>query len=84
MAHHKSAIKRIAITKRQNERNKHYKTMLKSAIKNVRTSTESGDASEKFKVAVRLLDKLAAKKIIHRNKAANQKSKLSKFIKSLA
>lgn len=84
MAHHKSAIKRIQISQRQRERNKHYKTRMKNAIKDVLAATTPEEGNERLIKASSILDKIAGKKIIHKNKAANQKSRLSKFVKSLA
>lgn len=83
MAHHKSAIKRIKTTRRNRMRNRHYTSMLKTQIKKVRTAASKEDAEKLFRQASSLLDKLAAKGIIHRNKAANQKSKLSAVVSKL-
>jgi len=80
MAHHKSAIKRIKTNARDNARNRHYNSMLKSQIKKVRGSENKEDAEKNFRQAVSLLDRLTNKGIIHRNKAANQKSKLSAVV----
>jgi len=84
MAHHKSAIKRIQISQKQRERNKHYKTRMKNAIKDVLAATTAEEGNERFIKASSILDKIAGKNIIHKNKAANQKSRLSKFVKTLA
>ncbi len=84
MAHHKSAIKRIQINERQRMRNKHYKTCMKNAIKDVLAATTATEGNEKLLKAVSILDKIASKKIIHKNKAANQKSRLTKLVNSLA
>lgn len=83
MANHKSAIKRIQIGERNRLRNRHYKTRLKTQIKKLR-SIESREEGEKvYRDTTALLDKLATKGIIHKNKAANQKSKLAAFVQRL-
>ncbi len=65
------------------ERNRHYKSMMKTAIKRVRMATTKEQGQTALLKAVSLLDSLAAKGIIHRNSAANQKSKLTKLVNKL-
>ena len=85
MAHHKSAIKRIAKSRKENARNRYYKATMRTALKKVYSFTESSDElATAAKGAVSLLDKLVTKGIIHRNNAANKKSKLTKYVNSLA
>nr|VFK24029.1 MAG: small subunit ribosomal protein S20 [Candidatus Kentron sp. MB]VFK34113.1 MAG: small subunit ribosomal protein S20 [Candidatus Kentron sp. MB]VFK76747.1 MAG: small subunit ribosomal protein S20 [Candidatus Kentron sp. MB] len=60
--------------------------MLRTYIKKVRTAIEAGDkaqAEAAFKVAVPIVDRMATKGIIHKNKAARHKSRLSAHIKAL-
>ncbi len=83
MAHHKSAIKRIKVNERNRMRNQHYKSMMKSAISKVRSAENKEEAEKQFKQTTSVLDKLATKGIIHRNKAANQKAKLAKYVNKL-
>ncbi|GAB4342119.1 MAG: 30S ribosomal protein S20 [Calditrichia bacterium] len=83
MAHHKSAIKRIQIGERNRLRNRYYLSTMKTYIKKVLLSENKEQAEANFKKAVSILDKLVVKGIIHRNTAANKKSKLAKFVKSL-
>ncbi|MCA9735338.1 30S ribosomal protein S20 [candidate division KSB1 bacterium] len=83
MAHHKSAIKRIELSAKQAVKNKHYKSMVKNAIKEVLAVTNKSDGEAKLTKAIKILDKTAGKKIIHKNKAANQKSRLTKFVNKL-
>jgi small subunit ribosomal protein S20 len=56
---------------------------MKTMIKNVRTAKEKAKAQEALQKTVKLLDRLAAKGLIHRNKAANQKSKLTKLVNAM-
>jgi small subunit ribosomal protein S20 len=83
MAHHKSAIKRIKTNTRDNSRNKVYASRLKTQIKKVRTAQNKEEGEAQLRKVTSLLDKLANKKIIHKNKAANQKAKLASVIDKL-
>ncbi len=84
MAHHKSAIRRIRKSEKQRLRNKHYKSLMRTMIKKVLALTEKEAAEKQLRETVSVLDKLAAKGIIHRNKAANQKARLTKYVNNLA
>jgi small subunit ribosomal protein S20 len=83
MAHHKSALKRIRQSKKLKIYNRQNKKTLKMAIRSVREAKTFEEASEKFKIVSRVLDKTSARHIIHKNFAANKKSALSKFVYSL-
>jgi len=84
MAHHKSAIKRIRQSAKAAERNKAYKSELKTALKKVRAASGKAEAQKFYQETASLLDKLAGKGIIHKNNAANHKSKLAKVVNRLA
>lgn len=83
MAQHKSAVKRIRQNERRRVRNKANLSKMKTLIKKVEASKLKDQAAIAFKVAVKFLDQLAAKGLIHKNKAANQKSRLAKFVNAL-
>ncbi len=83
MANYASAIRRIKRSERSRERNQHYKSMMRTAIKGVLASENKEDAVTTFAKTQSLLDKLAAKGIIHRNHAANQKHRLAVFVNNL-
>lgn len=83
MARHKSALKRMRSSARRRERNRRYRSMMKTAIKRVRSATTKEKGQAALVKAVSLLDSLAAKGIIHRNQAANQKSKLTRLVNKL-
>jgi small subunit ribosomal protein S20 len=83
MAQHKSAEKRARISVRRAERNAQWKSRLRRAVKRVRAITDKEKARAAFKSTVKLLDQLAAKGIIHRNKAANTKSNLAHHVNTL-
>ena len=83
MAQHKSAEKRARISKRRSTRNTVWKSKMRTAIKRVRSITEKDKALVELRKTAKLLDKLAAKGIIHKNKAANNKSSLTRFVNTL-
>jgi small subunit ribosomal protein S20 len=83
MAQHKSAEKRARVSKRRADRNAQWKSRMRSAVKRLRASKEKDKALTELKKTVKLLDQLAAKGIIHRNKAANNKSQLTRFVSRL-
>jgi small subunit ribosomal protein S20 len=68
---------------RRAEQNRHYSSLMKTAIKRVRSATTKEKGAAALLRAVSILDSLAGKGIIHRNKAANQKSKLTTFVNKL-
>jgi len=80
MAHHKSCLKRIKTSAKANEVNRAYRSRIKTVIKRVQESGNKEMALEQFKSATALLDRMVSKNIIHRNNAANQKSRLSGWI----
>lgn len=84
MAHHKSAIKRIRQSAKAAQRNKAYKSELKTALKKVRAAGNKQDAQKLYQETASLLDKLAGKRIIHKNSASNHKSKLAKVVNKLS
>ena len=83
MAQHKSAKKRARQSPKRRAYNKEVKSEMKTLLKNVRTEKEKEKAVAALKEAVSALDKLASKGVVHRNKAANQKSKLTKLVNKL-
>ncbi len=83
MAQHKSAEKRARQSLKRRVVNKEAKSEMKTLLKKVRTEKDKEKASSALKEAVSSLDKLASKGLIHKNKAANQKSKLTKHVNKL-
>ncbi len=84
MANHKSSLKRIRQTEVRNRRNRYYGKTMRNAVRNLRKMTDKAEAQAKFVKLTSMLDKLAAKKIISKNKASNLKSKLANYIAKLA
>ncbi|HMY37140.1 MAG TPA: 30S ribosomal protein S20, partial [bacterium] len=66
------------------DKNKNHKRQMKEAVKAVTTAKDKKTAQDQLKQTVSVLDKLVVKGIIHKNKAANQKSKLAKKVQALA
>ena len=86
MANIKSQIKRIRTNEKRRQRNLAVKSELKTLVRRTREAVEAGDkeaAIEALRIASRKLDKAVSKGVIHRNQAANRKSKLARRIQSL-
>ena len=83
MPQHKSAEKRVRQSARREVRNKVNISKMRTLIKRVRSSKAKDQASTALKNAVKLLDQMAAKGVIHSNKASNQKSKLTRFVNAM-
>lgn len=84
MANHKSAIKRIRSNRAKFLRNRFQMRTTKSMIKRLKGISTKAEAQEYFKQVTAAVDKLAKKNIIHKNKAANTKSRLAKMINAIA
>jgi small subunit ribosomal protein S20 len=83
MANHKSSLKRIRSNEKKRVHNRYYARTMRNAVKQFRELTDKSVASEKLPTIVSLIDKLAKKSIIHKNKAANLKSKLTRKVNAL-
>ena len=83
MANHKSAVKRIRQTLTRRLRNKYYAKTTRNAVRDLRKTTDKAAASELYKKVSAMLDKLAKKNVIHKNKAGNLKSKLALHVNKL-
>ncbi|HEX2518253.1 MAG TPA: 30S ribosomal protein S20 [Castellaniella sp.] len=87
MANSAQARKRARQAVAHNKHNASMRSMLRTAIKRVRQAIEAGDkaaANDVFKQATSVIDRVADKQIIHKNKAARHKSRLSAAIKAIA
>lgn len=84
MANHKSALKRIRANESKRLRNRYQHKSTRTLVKKLRLTTDKALVSDLFNQVSSALDKLAKKNIIHKNKAANQKSKLAKLANKLA
>ena len=83
MANHKSALKRIRSNEKKRVLNRYQHKTTRNAIKALRLVENKDEATEKLVVVTSMIDKLAKKNIIHANKAANLKSKLTKHVNTL-
>ena len=79
-----SELKRVRQSRKANSYNNHYKSMMKTSIKKVLGSSSKEDASVLKNEAFKIIDKVASKGVIHKNKAANQKSRISRHLNSLS
>ena len=77
-----STLKRVRQSRKCNLRNRHYKSMMRTAIKNV-LEAEKKDVSDLLTKALSTIDRVYAKGIIHRNFASRNKSKLTRYVNSL-
>jgi small subunit ribosomal protein S20 len=84
MANHKSSIKRIRQTHTRNLRNRYYGKTTRNAVRKLRAMTNKEEATALYATVSGMLDKLAKKNIIHKNKANNLKSKLQLFVNKMA
>ena len=75
-------LKRVRQSRKSNLRNRHYKSIMRTAIKNV-LEAEKKTASELLTKAISTIDRIYAKGIIHRNNASRHKSKLTRYVNSL-
>ena len=84
MANHKSSIKRIRSNAAKRLRNRYQAKTTRNAIKKLRDLTSKSDATPVLSKVISMLDRLAKKNVIHKNKASNNKSKLTKFVNGLS
>ncbi len=84
MANHKSSIKRIRQTETRRIRNRYHSKTMRNALKRFRSLQDKNEAEKDFPKLVALIDKMAKRNVIHKNNAANLKSKLAKQLNSLA
>ena len=84
MANHKSALKRIRQSEKRRLQNRYQAKSTRTFVKKLRSTQDKAEAQELLKQVSSMLDKLAKKNIIHRNKAANNKSKLTRYVNSLS
>ncbi len=83
MANHKSALKRIRSNRAKQLRNKYKHKTTRNAVRDLRASTDKKEAEALLPKVVAMLDKLAKNNVIHKNKAGNLKSKLTKLVAAL-
>ncbi|MBR1516615.1 MAG: 30S ribosomal protein S20 [Bacteroidales bacterium] len=80
MAHHKSAKKRIRSSEKKRIENRYYAKTMRNALRDFRALEDKAVATEKLPKMMSIIDKLAKRSVIHKNKASNLKSKLMKQV----
>ncbi|HET8701912.1 MAG TPA: 30S ribosomal protein S20 [Nitrococcus sp.] len=86
MANTPTAKKRARQAVRRRQANQAQRSMMRTCVKKVVRAIEAGDqeqATQAYRQAVPIVDRMVAKGLIHRNKAARQKSRLNKHIRLL-
>ena len=83
MAHHKSAKKRIRQTEKLREANRYYKKSTRTAIRKLRGMADHGEAEKFLPKVISMIDRLVKRNSWHKNKGANLKSKLTRYVSSL-
>ena len=83
MANHKSSIKRIRQEEKRRLHNRYYAKTMRNAVKKLRNTNDKAEAVAMFPSVQKMLDKLAKRNLIHKNKASNLKSKLAAHISKL-
>jgi small subunit ribosomal protein S20 len=84
MANHKATKKDVRQSRKRNERNRYYGKTTRNAIRDLKKLTDKASAGKELPEVASMIDKLAKRGIIHKNKAANLKSKLTKRVNALA
>ena len=84
MANHKSSLKRIRQNETHKDRNKYVAKTTRNAVKKFRDTRDKKEAVTAVPKVESMLDRLAKKHVIHKNKAANLKSKLAKQANKIA
>ena len=83
MANHQSAEKRIRSSQAKRLLNRYQAKTTRTFVKKLKQTTDKKEAQELLKKVTSMLDKLAKRKVIHKNKAAHNKSKLTRLVNSL-
>ncbi|HTA61283.1 MAG TPA: 30S ribosomal protein S20 [Bacteroidia bacterium] len=83
MANHKSSVKRARQTETKKLHNRYQAKTARTFLKRLRTSTSKEEVTALLPKVASMLDKLAKRNIIHKNKASNLKSKIALKVKSI-
>ncbi|MCR5455404.1 MAG: 30S ribosomal protein S20 [Bacteroidales bacterium] len=83
MAHHASAKKRIRQNEAHRLHNRYYAVTMRNAVRKLRACDNKEEAEKSLPTVSKMIDKLAKRNIIHKNKAANLKSKLAKHVNNI-
>ncbi|MFQ5570935.1 MAG: 30S ribosomal protein S20 [Rhodothermales bacterium] len=83
MPQHKSAAKRVRQSAKRRDYNRYHRSRMRTLIKKLRLSEDPTEAQTLLREVKSSLDRLASKRIIHKNKAANYKSELEQHVNAL-
>ena len=83
MANHAATKKDVRQSAKRNERNRYYGKTTRNAIRDIRAMDNQKGASDKLPEVASMIDKLAKRGTIHKNKAANLKRKLALKVNAL-
>ena len=83
MANHKATKKDVRQATKRRERNKYHGKTTRNAIRDLKAIKTGAEATKEFPEVASMIDKLAKRGVIHKNKAANLKSKLARKINTL-
>ena len=83
MANHQSAKKRIRQGEQRRLQNKYYMKTMRNSLKKLRITSDKEEATKLYPEVASMLDKLAKRNVIHKNKSSNIKSSLTKHVNSL-
>jgi len=84
MANHKSALKRIRSNDAKRIKNRYHAKTMRNAVKKFRSLEDKNEATKQLPLVFAMIDKLAKRSVIHKNKAANLKSKLARKVNVMA
>jgi small subunit ribosomal protein S20 len=84
MANHQATKKDVRQSEKRRDRNRYYGKTTRNAIRDLRAEKEQKEAGKQLPQVASMIDRLAKKGIIHKNKAANLKSKLARKVNTLA
>ncbi len=83
MANYASALKSVRKTETRKRENRYYARTMRNSLKKMRMTTDKTEADKLLPELTAMLDKLAKRNVIHKNKAANLKSSITKHANSL-
>ncbi|MBR1785260.1 MAG: 30S ribosomal protein S20 [Bacteroidales bacterium] len=83
MAHHKSAKKRIRASEKKRVENRYYAKTMRNALRDFRALEDKAVAAERMPKMISIIDKLAKRNVIHKNKASNLKSKVMRKVNAM-
>ena len=84
MANHKATKKDVRQSEARRERNRYYGRTTRNAIRTLLATTNKSEATASLSKVISMIDKLAKRNVIHKNKASNLKSGIVKRVNALA